>query len=202
MKVIGLTGGIGSGKSMVSRLLAELGATIIDADKVGHEALNPGTEVWSKVVATFGRQILDPCDTINRKKLGDVAFRNPDSLSRLNEITHPWIFSQLTTQLEKHLRQGMKIVVVEAALLVEANWAVLVDKIWVTIAPKATVLKRLKERSGMSQAKSLIRIHSQLSPVERVKHADVVIDTDCNLDELKARVKGLWRKLQLDTPPA
>ena len=201
MKVIGLTGGIGSGKSTVSRFLAELGAVILNADEVGHEAFKPDTEIWRKVVAAFGRQILTPDGNIDRKKLGETVFNNAESLSRLNQLMHPWMYAQVKTQLEECRRQGIRVVVLEAPLLLEAGWTSLVDEVWVTTAPEATVLKRLEERSGMSQAESLARIRSQLSTAERAKHADVVINTDCDLDELRAKVKELWQRPELDTLP-
>jgi len=196
MKVIGLTGGIGSGKSTVSRFLAELGAVIIDADKVGHEALKPDTELWREVVAAFGRQILTPSGDIDREKLGEIVFSNPDSLLRLNRIVHPRLYEVVKAQLEECRRQGIEAVVLEAPLLIEAGWASLVDKIWVTVASEATVLRRLQERTGLSEPESLSRIRSQLSFVERVRYADVTIDTDCDPDELRARVGKLWQKLQ------
>jgi len=201
MKVIGLTGGIGSGKSTVSRFLAELGAVILNADEVGHKAFKPDTEIWRKVVAAFGRQILTPDGNIDRKKLGDIVFGNPESLSRLNQIMHPRMYALVKAQLEEYRRQGMRVVVLEAPLLLEAGWTSLVDEVWVTTSPEATVLKRLEERTGLSQAESLTRIRSQLPSAERVRHADVVINTDCDLDELKSKVKELWQRLELDTLP-
>lgn len=201
MKVIGLTGGIGSGKSTVSGFLAELGAAILDADEVGHEALKPDTEIWRQLVAAFGRQIVAPDSNIDRKKLGNIVFSSTESLSRLNQIMHPPMYDMVKTRLEEYRRQGTGVVVLEAPLLLEAGWTPLVDEVWVTTAAEATVLKRLKERSGMSQAESLARLRSQLSPAERARHADVVINTDCSPDELKAKVKELWQRLQLDTLP-
>lgn len=196
MKVIGLTGGIGSGKSTVSQFLAELGATIIDADAIGHEVFKPETEAWREVVATFGKQIINPDGTINRQKLGTIVFANPEARARLNEIMHPRIYEVVKAQLEEYRRQGVNGVVLEAPLLVEAGWASLVDELWVTTAPEDTVLKRLRERTGLSAAESRARIRAQLPEEERLKHADVVIDTDCALDELKVRVKELWRGLR------
>ncbi len=201
MKVIGLTGGIGSGKSMVSQFLAELGAVILDADEIGHEAFKPDTEIWRQVVAAFGRQILTPDGNIDRKKLGNIVFSNPESLSRLNQIMHPRMYDMVKAQLEEYRRQGTRVVVLEAPLLLEAGWTSLVDEVWVTTAPEATVLKRLEERTGLSQAESLTRLRSQLPSAERVRQADVVINTDCDLDELKSKVKELGQRLELDTLP-
>jgi len=193
MKVIGLTGGIGSGKSTVSQFLAELGAVILDADKVGHEALKPDTEVWREVVAAFGRQILIPGGYIDRAKLGEIVFGKPESLSRLNLIMHPRMYDMVKAQLEGYRRQGIEVVVLEAPLLIEAGWTSLVDEVWVAVASESTVLRRLQERTGLSRAESLARIRSQLSSEERIKHTDVVIDTDCDRDEVRAKVGELWR---------
>ena len=176
----------------MSQFLAELGAVILDADRVGYEVFKPGTEAWREVVAAFGSGILTSNGEIDRKKLGNIVFGNPESLSRLNQIMHPRINSMVKAQLEEYRRQGVEIVVLEAPLLLDAGWSSLVDEVWVTVAPESTVLRRLKERAGLSEQQSLARIHSQLSSEERVRYADVAIDTDCDLDELRARVKELW----------
>ncbi len=200
MKVIGLTGGIGSGKSTVVGFLAELGAVIIDADKVGHEAFEPDTELWREVVAAFGSQILAPTGDIDRKKLGEVVFGNPGSLARLNQIMHPRMYDMVKAQIEEYRQQGVGVVVLEAPLLLEAGWTSLVDEVWITAASESTVLRRLQEKVGLSRKQALARIRSQLSSEERIEQADVIIDTDCSLDEVQARVGELWQKLALDAP--
>lgn len=204
MKVIGLTGGIASGKSTVAQFLEEMGAVIIDADKVGHEAFEPNTQSFREVVDAFGRDILTPEGEIDRKKLGQIVFSDSEALNRLNQIVHPRIYELVKARLEEYRRRGVKVVVLEMPLLVEvllsmeAGQPTLsdeVDKVWVTIAPEATVLKRLKDKTGHTEAHSKARIRSQLPSKERLKHADVVIDTDCSLDELKGKVKKLWQAL-------
>jgi len=204
MKVIGLTGGMGSGKSTVSQFLKELGAVIIDADKVGHEAFEPDTEAWREVVAAFGRQILTPNGEIDRNRLGEMVFANPQALARLNRIMHPRIYARVKALIEEYRRQGVGVVVLEAPLLIDVPLSMKagepslldeVDEVWVTVAPESTVLKRLKKKLGLSESQSLARLRSQLSSEEKIKHADVVIDTDCRLDELKAKIKELWYKL-------
>lgn len=202
MRVIGLTGGIGSGKSTVSQFLAELGAVIIDADKIGHEAFRPDTEGWREVVAAFGLKVLTRGGEIDRAKLGEMVFTDPDSRARLNQIMHPRIYRRVKAQIEAYEQQGVAVVVLEAPLLVETGWTSGVDEVWVTTAPQSTVLHRLEERTGLSHQQSLARIRSQLPAEERLKHADVVIDTDCRLDELKARVGKLWERLQVKIPPS
>ncbi|MCK4368605.1 MAG: dephospho-CoA kinase [Dehalococcoidales bacterium] len=198
MKVIGLTGGIGSGKSTVSGFLKELGAVIIDADRVGHEVLKPDSGAWREVVAAFGKEILTPDGDIDRRKLGEIVFANNEALARLNQIMHPRIYALVKALIEEYRQQGVGVVVLEAPVLLEAGRPSLldeVDEVWVTVAPESTVLKRLKKKLGLSEPESLARIRSQLPPEEKIKHADVVIDTDCSLDELKSRVKKLWRNL-------
>jgi len=196
MKVIGLTGGIGSGKSTVSHFLAELGAVILDADEVGHDALKD-TGIRQEIISAFGKQILAQNGEVDRKKLGEIVFGNPESLMKLNQIMHPRMYDIVKAQLEEYQQQGVDVVVLEASLLIEASWTSLADEVWVTIASEDTVLKRLKER-GLPEAKSLARIRSQILNKERVKFADVVIDNDCSLDELKMKIDKLWQRLKAD----
>lgn len=197
MKIIGLTGGIGSGKSTVSQFLAEMGAVVLDADKVGHEVLKPGSEVWERVVKEFGKRTVTVSGDIDRAKLGELVFNNHEARVLLNQIMHPPMYNIVEAQLEEYHQQGVKVVVLEAPLLVEAGWTSLVDEVWVTVAPEATILRRLRERTGLSEREARARIQAQLSNEERIKHADVVIDTDCSLKELKTKVQGLWRRLQV-----
>ena len=196
MKIIGLTGGIGSGKSTVSKFLAHLGAVVIDADKVGHEVFKPGTKAWQEVVDTFGQGIISADGTIDRRKLGEIVFSNPGARAKLNQVTHPLIYEQVKSRMEEYGRKGVAIIIIEAPLLLEVGWKSLVDEVWVTSASEATVIKRLKEQKGLLEAQSLARIRAQLTDEERIRQADVVIDTDCALDELKERVEALWRKLR------
>ncbi len=205
MRVIGLTGGIGSGKSTVSWFRAELGAVVIDADKVGHEAFKPGTESWKEIIAAFGREVLTPGGEIDRRKLGEIVFGKPELLSRLNQVMHPRVYDMVKAQLKEYRQQGIKAVVLEAPLLVEVNTKgasliELVDEVWVTVASEATIVRRLEERSDLSREQALARIKSQLSSRERIKRADVVINNDGDLGDLKARVEELWQRLNARRP--
>lgn len=195
MKTIGLTGGICSGKSTVARFLEELGAVVIDADKIGHELLESDTGVWHKVVDTFGRQVITPDGSIDRRRLGELVFGNPELLLKLNQITHPRIYQMTKVRLEECRKRGVNVVILEAPLLPKAGWSSLIDEIWVTTASEAAVLRRLQERSGLSRAESLARIHSQVPARERIRCADVTIDTDCSLTELKTKVGELWQRI-------
>jgi dephospho-CoA kinase len=196
MKVIGLTGGIGSGKSTVSQLLHELGAVVLDADRIGHEAYKPNTETWLEVVSAFGRQILTSNDEIDRRRLAQIVFSDPESLARLNQIVHPRMYEMMKTKIEEFRRQGVKVVVLEAAILLEADWTPLVDEVWVTVTPEHEVVKRTVERTGLPEEQVIARIRSQLSSEERTKHANVIINNDGSIDELKVKIKELWDRIQ------
>ena len=196
MKVIGLTGGIGSGKSTVAWFMAELGAIVIELDKVGHEAMKPGDEPWKKLVAEFGENILTDNGEIDRARLGEIVFSDKRALGHLNEIIHPEIDKIIESKLDEYRRQGAGVVVLEAAARLDTDRSSQVDEIWITVAPDEIVLKRLAARSGFSEAETRARIRSQLPGEERIRRADVVIDTDCSLDELRDRVVKAWKKLQ------
>ena len=196
MLVIGLTGNFGTGKTTVSKMLAKLGAAIIDADKLGHELLQPGTETHGEILAAFGKSILNPNWEIDRKKLGKLVFADTAALNKLNQIIHPRICEIVKQKIEEYRKADIQIVVLEAALLIEADGLKhLVDQVWVTIAPEATIVRRLKRGRGLKEEQVLARLQAQMSPEEKVKRADVVIDTDCSLKALRTRVTELWHSL-------
>ncbi len=194
MHVIGLTGGVGTGKSTVSKYIQELGAVLVDADKVGHESYRPGALAYKDIVAAFGPRVLQPNGEIDRKALGAIVFNDPKALAKLNSIVHPRMKDMIEEKLAELSQQGVKAVILEAAILIEAKWNVLVDEVWVTYAPEQTVIKRVKDRNNWTEEQIKARINAQLPQSERAKHANVVIDTDCSLDELRRRVQELWNK--------
>ena len=203
MIVIGITGGIGTGKSTVSGFLAELGAAVIDADKLGHELLQPHSDAWPDLVSAFGRDILNTGDQIDRAKLGQIVFGNPQALQKLNDIMHPRMYQLAAERIEGLRKQGVSLVVLEAALLIEANWIPLVDQVWVTIASEEVVVERLGKNKGIAPEDVRARIRSQLSAAERIKHARVVLYTDCSLERLRTRVRLHWQHLmasQMELP--
>ena len=194
MKIIGLTGGIGSGKSTVASFLAELGAYVLDADKIGHEVLFPGQLAWKEVIQEFGNEILKPDKSIDRAKLGELVFAKQEALVRLNKIVHPRITETVIGKIKQLKNQNTKVIVVEATLLVEEGWRSLVDEVWVTTTSQTNRLKRLRTRSGYSESESLSRIRSQSTDEERLKTADVVINTDGTIEEVRIKIKELWQK--------
>ena len=199
MKAIGITGGIGTGKSTVARRLAQLGAKVIDADVVGREAMKPGTPLWHKVVDVFGEEILGPDRVIDREKLGGRVFRDAGARETLNQIMHPAMYEIVRRKIEDYRQQGVEVVALDAALLIKAGWTGLVDEVWVTVASEETVVDRLGQRRGLTREEALARIRSQLPPEERVRQANVVINTDCTIEQVRARVDGLWKRLKVDT---
>lgn len=192
MLVIGLTGGIGTGKSEVARLLERLGAVVISADQLGHQAYTPHSEIWQEVVRGFGQDILQASGEIDRKKLGAIVFSDPARLEQLNRIMHPRMARMVSARIEQLRQAGTAVVVVEAALLFEAGWDSLVNEVWVTDAPEAIVVSRLKARNGLDQAEALKRVRSQMSRTERMERASVVVDNSTDLTTLERTLRSLW----------
>jgi dephospho-CoA kinase len=192
MIVIGLTGGIGTGKSEVARILESLGAVVINADLVGHQAYTPHTEAWDEVVKAFGEGILQPSGEIDRKALGVLVFADPAQLARLNQIMHPRMARMVSERIEKLRKEGALAVVVEAAVLFEAGWDPLVDEVWTTEAPMEAVVHRLMARNGLGQDEVVKRIESQMSSDERTARSQVVVDNSTDLASLEETVRSLW----------
>ena len=192
MLVIGLTGGIGTGKSEAARQLEELGALIISADQVGHEAYTVNTEAWEQVVATFGNGILQDDKEIDRRKLGGIVFADPSQLKKLNQIMHPRMARIVSDKIEAFRGQGVDTVVVEAALLFEAGWDSLVEEVWVTDASEEIIIGRLRERNGLSEEEAKKRINSQMDRMERIGRSDFVINNSGDMAELGTTIKELW----------
>src|ERR1700730_17525304 len=194
MLTIGLTGGIGSGKSTVSKLLAELGAPIIDADKVGHAIYAPDGPAYADMIAAFGEGILAPDRTIDRKKLGPIVFADPAALKRLNSIVHPKMFARMREMVQAMRARGeRKPIVIEAAILIEANWQPLFNEIWLVVASREHVIERVERDRGLKPEQTEARLKAQLSDEERRKYATAVIRNDGTLDELRAAVTRLWQ---------
>ena len=199
MFVIGLTGGIGTGKSEVSRLLAELGAEVIEADRVAHEAYEPGTPGWREVLEAFGDRVLDADGWIDRKRLGGIVFDDEQARERLNAIVHPIVRQLLEERIAGLGREGAKFAVIEVPLLIEAikqqsRWTRMLDEIWVVTAPEEQVVKRVQTRSRLDEKAIRARIVSQATDQERIEHADAVIDNSGSLEGLRHEVTNLWRE--------
>ena len=194
MLKIGLTGGIGTGKSSVTEAFQSLGAAVINADLLGHDAYLPGTIGFEEVVTEFGQEIVGSDGQIDRKKLGPIVFSDSSKMDRLNEIMHPLIRDLIDERLVSLESTQNKVAVVEAAILIEAGWKSLFDEIWVVISDREEVISRLGVRNGLSREDALKRIDSQMSNNERIEHGDVVVENTGSMEDLQTRVNSLWSK--------
>ena len=193
MLKIGLTGGIGSGKSEASRILSELGALVIDADIVGHETYRSGEPAFRGVVEAFGDGIVGSDGEIDRRQLGSIVFANPDNLARLTGIVWPKIRERLEKIIERAgAQRETHAIVVEAAVLFEAGWENLFDEVWVITAPEDEVLKRLEIQRNQKPEQTRARVRAQMTNDERERRADVMVRNDEDRAVLAARVTRLW----------
>lgn len=196
MRVIGLTGNIGSGKSTVGALLGSLGARVVDADKVSHQMMARGSRVYGEIVNLFGQGIINAAGDIDRRKLAERVFSDPEAVRQLNGIIHPSLYHAIRAEIERARRDGVKVLVLESPLLYEVDWSLpLLDEVWVTICPVDTVIKRLTEQRGMSESETRLRLSHQGRGEEKVKRAGRVINTDCSKKELQEQVLELWNSL-------
>ncbi|MBT2907721.1 dephospho-CoA kinase [Streptomyces cellulosae] len=193
MLTVGLTGGIGAGKSEVSRLLAECGAVLIDADRIAREVVEPGTPGLAAVVEAFGEDILAEDGSLDRPRLGALVFNDPEKLATLNSIVHPLVGAR-SRELEEAAPEDA-IVVHDVPLLTENGLAPLYDVVIVVDASPETQLDRLVRLRGMSEEDARARMAAQATREQRRAIADIVIDNDVPLDELERRVKEVWADL-------
>ncbi|MFI7387568.1 dephospho-CoA kinase [Streptomyces sp. NPDC049813] len=193
MLKVGLTGGIGAGKSEVSRLLVERGAVLIDADRIAREVVEPGTPGLAAVVDAFGRSVLTPQGTLDRPRLGSIVFSDADELARLNAIVHPLVGAR-SAELEATAGPG-SVVVHDVPLLTENGLAPLYDLVVVVDTSPGTQLDRLIRTRGMSEEDARARMAAQATRDERRAIADVVIDNDVPLERLTEQVDALWADL-------
>jgi dephospho-CoA kinase len=195
MRTIGLTGGIGSGKSAVAQMLIARGAAFVNADLVGHRSYLKGTPTYERLIEAFGREIVGEDGEIDRQKLGRRVFADPEDRCQLDDIVWPAMAEMMARDLDELRAKGSRVAILEAAILIEAGWQWLVDEIWVVVAPPETAVQRL-EAAGMEREQAEARIRSQLSNEERVYQSDAVIENDGTPAELEARVQSLWDQLQ------
>lgn len=193
MTLIGLTGGIGSGKSTIARRLADHGAVVIDADLVAREVVEPGTPALAAIIAHFGAGVLNPDGSLNRAALGEIVFTNAGEREVLNSIVHPAV-RRRTTELFASAGAN-NFVVYDVPLLVEAQPDYPFDAIVVASAPEHVRVERLMEHRGMLESEALSRIQSQAPEEERLKIASHVIDTSGDISHTYAQVDALWRQL-------
>lgn len=198
--IIGLTGNIATGKSVVRRMLEHLGAYTIDADALSHRAIAKDAPGYKPVLETFGKWILDPDEQINRSKLSSLVFRETEALIKLENIIHPLVEQAVEILIQ---RASQKVVVIEAIKLVESNLRLACDSIWVTYAPEDVQLNRLVRKRNMSRDNALERIHSQGAQSEKIERANVVIRNTGTYEELWKQVTSAWKRVSStsDTMP-
>ena len=193
MFVIGLTGGIGTGKTEVTHVLRELGAVVIESDKVAHLSYRPGTDAYGEITDQFGREVLDETGVIDRAKLGDLVFANTELRMQLETIVWPaargWIEERLILEKER----GTKIIVIEVPKLFEAGWEDLVDAVWTIEASPTVIGQRVHIRSNMNEIEKNARVEAQMTRVERVERADLLIENTAKLADLRKQITILWQ---------
>jgi dephospho-CoA kinase len=192
MKVIGITGGIGSGKSTVAHILAELGARVIDADIISKDIMVKGSEALKEITECFGNEILTEAEELDRKKLGDIVFGDAEKLEKLTVITHKYIIEEIIERVEREKnKSGSNLIILEASIPIEHGFKDIVDEIWVVISDIEHRIKRVMNRNGYSYAQVLERIKSQISDEEYIKIGHKVIKNSGNLAELKNEINKL-----------
>lgn len=190
---VGLTGGIGSGKSAVSAMLADLGAVVVDADQLAREAVAPGSEGLAQVVDSFGTEVLGPDGALDRPAMARLVFADPSARERLEAIVHPWVRSRAAA-IERTARahDPSAVVVHDVPLLVETGQQASYDVVLVVDVPTEVQVRRLVSMRGMDEAQARARVAAQASRAERLAAADVVIDNSGTLDDLAHRVRSVW----------
>ncbi|HYE83245.1 MAG TPA: dephospho-CoA kinase [Clostridia bacterium] len=195
MMVIGLTGGIASGKSTVAAKLKKLGAAVIDVDILARGVVSKGEIAYNRIVQCFGENILLPSGEINRKRLGSIVFSDKEKLALLNSITHPEIISRVKDKIRELKVSGKRIIVVDAAILIEMGLHKYVDSVWVVIVDRDTQIRRLIERDKFDYKDSENRINSQFTNEVRKKYADVIIDNNKPVEEVEKKLEELWNNI-------
>ncbi len=194
MKVLGLTGNIASGKSLVASMLESRGAKVIDVDDIAKKIVEPNLPAWKKIVDAFGAEILNADSTINRQALGDIVFNDEQKREILNGITHPVIIEAARNMVEEYRKHNAGVVIIEAALIVEKGGLKdLIEGLIVVSSDEKSQIERLNLRNNLSEQEALSRIGSQMPRAEKEKHADYIIDNSGTLEDTERQVDQLWQ---------
>lgn len=194
MRIIGLTGGIASGKSTVAHLLEEQGIPVIDADQLARRAVEPGSQALKAIEEEFGTAVINRDDTLNRPALATIVFNDQEKRKRLEAITHPAIRKLAEEELSHYRAQGTPVVIYMAALLIEANIVSRVDEVWVVYIDRETQINRVMARDNATREEALGRIAAQMPMDEKAKHGKVVIDNRGTLEELEQQVHDIVKR--------
>ena len=194
-KVIGLTGGIASGKSTISNIFKEVGWPVIDADQTARQVVMPGSLGLAQIVSRFGSQVLQPDGTLDRAALGSMVFDDPQNLSDLDQIEHPLIMAAIDKQLAGFKKQGLPVVVLDVPLLFETRMDQECDLTVLAVVDRKTQLERLMKRDHCSKAAALKRINAQMPLEEKMRRADVTIDNNGSLAQTRLQVAKLVKRV-------
>lgn len=195
MIVIGLTGGIATGKSTVAEALRGLGLPVIDADQVARQVVQPGQPALNELVSAFGPSILRPDGQLDRTRLGALIFADTAARRRLNDITHPHILKAMDEMRQAAEARGERVLVLDVPLLFEAGMQGSVDRVWVVAAPESVQMRRLMNRDGISAEEARQRIQAQMSLTDKIGRADAVIDNSGSVEAARSRVQYLLEAL-------
>lgn len=186
--ILGITGGIGTGKSTILNILEEYGFIVIEADKLGHETMGKGQEAYLEIIKKFGRDVLDGEEQIDRVKLGEMAFHEPEVLEKLNEIVHPAVIRQIKKIINSNQEKN---IVIESAILFEAGVNKLCDEVWYIYSDRDARIKRLKKSRGLTEEKIENIMKKQLKEKEFEQKSDVVIDNTTTIENTKSQIEKL-----------
>lgn len=195
MYLIGLTGGIASGKSTVSKMLIGFGGHLIDADKIAREIVEPDKPAWQDIVNKFGDEILLADKTIHRAKLGDIIFSDGELKEYLNSVTHPRIKEEIKDQIAKYSNKKNAILILDIPLLYESGWDKATDENWLVYVNQSVQLQRLMVRNQLSEKQAMNRINSQMLLEDKMKHADYIIDNNGELEYTREQVVSRWNEV-------
>ena len=194
-RVIGLTGGIATGKSAVARMFEALGARLIDADRVAREVVLPGTDGLARIVEEFGPTVLAADGTLDRARLKAIVFDDPAKRRRLEAITHPRIVMRIAQRIQEYLAEGDEPIVIEAALLLETSARLPLDAVIVVAAPPEVQLARIEARDALSAEEGRKILAAQMPTAEKVRHAGYVIENGGSLEETRRQVEAVWKRI-------
>lgn len=196
MYIIGLTGSIASGKSTVSRILAECGAPIVDADLIARAVAERGEIGWQKIAEAFGKEVLQEDGQLDRTKIGEMIFRDATKRAELDNIMHPIILKRIEEEVAIYQQQGEPIVILDIPLLLELGWQDKVSAVWLVAVSPDTQKRRLMARNDLTEDQASVRIASQMSIEEKRQYADVIIDNDGTLADTEYTVRARWDEVK------
>lgn len=196
MKVIGLTGNIGSGKSTVAEMFRQLGAKIIDADSIARKIVEPGQRAWKEIKDVFGDEVISSDQSIDRQKLGDIVFNDVSKRALLDNITHPKIFDEINNLVNEYDKDHSNVVIIEAALIIEKGGLLdLIDKLILVVVDEDTQTKRIKLRDDIPSDQIQSRIKSQMQISEKKKYADYIIDNNGSVLKTRTQANKIWKEI-------